>query len=179
MVVIDEHDIGKTEAQLLMDLIYESAGFRVPEHAIKYGKPEVLDARPEVMTDPNTYIPITVDSSHDKTLSGLNRGVMYRRRDILKHVCTLDLDLEFTTWPTTLGQVIIDHLNPQLDYPLRMTDFEDYEITDENTDRIIIKAAEHSLFWTGSATLNITPPGQEYFVLVENPFLEGFTQWQP
>ena len=61
MVVIDEHDIGKTNIQILMDLIYEFQGIKIPEEHIRYGKPMPLDARPEIMDDPNTFIPCHIN----------------------------------------------------------------------------------------------------------------------
>jgi hypothetical protein len=177
MVIIDEHDIGKTKYQLLTDLIYESTGQRIPLNSIEYGHPSELDARPDVLTDPNTFIPIKVSGVYDVRLFGPHRGFMYRRRSLFDHLSGVDLDIEFTDWPTTLHQVILDQINPQLRYPLRAEDFVDYQITDEDTNNIVIRAAEHSLFWCGSADVAIPPPNSSNFILVENRFLDGFNVW--
>ena len=179
MITIDENDIGKTELELLTDLIYESTGQRAPQCAIEYGKPVELDARPDILTDPNTYIPFIACSCWDTRLSSKPTGFLYRRRYLTDHFSGIDLHLEFTTWPTTLHQVIIDQINPQLHYPLRIHDFIDYEITDENTNSLRIEAAKHSLFWTGSVTISIPPPDSSNFILVENRSLDGFRQWAP
>lgn len=179
MVVIDEHDLHKTRIEILMDLVYESTGMRIPQHEIKYGQPIELDQRPDLMTDPNTFIPVRINPDYNYRLAGYQRGFMYRRRYLTEHFAGLELDLEFTVWPTTLRQIIMDQINPQLRYPLQPEDFVDYEITDESTDVLLIKTQPHSLFWTGSINVNIVPPGQEYFVLVEQPYLSGFNQWQP
>jgi hypothetical protein len=179
MVIIDEHDIGKTKLQLLTDLIYESTGLRVPLCAIKYGNPSELDARPDILTDPNTYIPIRVCDCYDAKLFGPNRGFLYRRRYLIDHFSGVDLDLEFTDWPTTLHQIILEQINPQLRYPLNIDDFVDYPIVDEFTDSLTIQAASNSLFWIGSVVVGMSPPGSSNFILVENRSLDGFNQWVP
>lgn len=178
MIIIDEHDIGKTEEQLLTDLIFEATGQRIPTNVIKYKQPSALDSRPDIPTDPNTYIPFNAEIEYDIRLSGNNRGFLYRRRSLSEHFANIDLDLEFDTWPTTLHDVIINQINPILSYPLKLHDIIDYVIDDENTNSLVIHASPKSLFWVDSAIVSIVPPNSSNFVLVENRFLNGFNEWQ-
>lgn len=176
MVVIDEHDLGKTKIQLLMDLLYESTGQRIPEHRIKYFEPSELDARPDVPTDPNTFIPIRIDPTYDYNLSQL-AGFLYCRRELASHFAGIDLELEFTEFPTTLHEVVLNQINPQLTYPLDCTDFVDYEITDVNTTSLNLVAKKGSFIWIGKASVAISPPDTGFYILVDNPYLTGFNPY--
>lgn len=176
MVIIDEHDLGKTKVELLMDLLFESTGRRIPEKWITYGDPSELDARPEVLTDPNTFIPATVDGTYDFNLANALRGFMYRRRDLKKHFEGVTLNLTFPTWPMTLHQIIETQINPQLKYPLAVTDFVDYEITDRETTNLKIQAHPHSWFWFNEVDIAIVPPPEHFFVLFEIPHMPGFVK---
>lgn len=178
MVVIDEHDLGKTKIQVLMDLIYESTGLRIPEHRIKYGKPVALDQRPDLDLDPNTYIPVKIDQVYDYHLSE-QAGFMYRRRSLKEHLHGVTLNLSFPRFPITLHELILEVINPQLKYPLNCSDFIDYEITDPETDHLKIVAHPESLLWYGDGgDIPIEPPGNQFLILVENPFLTGFYPYQ-
>ena len=93
-IIINESDIGKTEIQLLMDLIYESAGIRVPQQKIVYGKPQEMDFRPDVADDPNTFIPVVIDQDYDDRFTPTsNNGLLYRRRDIATHFILPSYDI--------------------------------------------------------------------------------------
>lgn len=173
MVVIDEHDIGKTKIQILMDLLYESTGLRTPEDKIQYGHPKALDARPEVLDDPNTFIPVRIDQNYDDRLSRQS-GFLYRRRDIGTHFKDRPIQLSFPRFPITLHEIILEQMNPQLSYPLDVTDFIDYKITDPETDTLKIVAHPESFIWCNQGVMAIEPPSEEFFVLVANPWLDGF-----
>ncbi len=177
MVIIDEHDLGKTEIQLLTDLIYESTGVRIPEERISYGDPSELDARPDVELDPNTFISAKIDPTYDYGLSVRQIGFLYRRRYIAKHLEGIQFTLKFNRWPMRLSDIVSEQINPYLRYPLSTKDYVDYEITDRNTSRLKIAANPKSLFWIGSQSMAIMLPGTELFKIVDIEELTGFNQY--
>ena len=68
-VIIDENDIGKTNIELLTDLIYETNKLRIPEDKIKYGLPMDLDTRPDNLYDHNTFVPFKIDPDYNYHLA--------------------------------------------------------------------------------------------------------------
>lgn len=175
MVIIDEHDLGKTKIQILMDLIYESTNTRIPEQWIQYGKPHKLDARPDDPYDPNTFIPVKIDHRYNDVLSK-NAGFMYRRHSLQTHLA--GVVWEFPSFPTTLRHLVAQVVNPQLGYPLDVNDIKDYVIDDPQTNQVVISAVDDSFLWmSGANGFAIAPPGDEFFILVEDPLLTGFNPY--
>ena len=134
-VLINEQDITKSKKEILLDLLYESQGFRFPYHWLIQGIPQVLDAVPTNLWDPNTFLPIELKPGYRDDLVG-DLGVLYRRRSIKEHLAQLGLTmLRFTDFPTTIHAVVQELINPHLNYPLSLEDFVDGEVTDPTATR--------------------------------------------
>lgn len=175
-VVIDEHDIGKTKIQLLTDLLYETNGLRVPEDRIKYGDPQPLDARPDLLWDPNTFIPFRIDPTYDDRYSR-NAGFMYRRLDLKDYVGSHDFQVQITHFPFRISEVL-DQINAQLPFPLDLNDIVDYEFSAPNTVKFDLVANPKSVLWTGKTGIAMNPLDPTFFKLVPLPFLPGFLVYE-
>ena len=173
-VLINEEDIPKTKKEILLDLLYEAQGFRFSYHWLIQGIPRVLDAVPANPWDPNTFLPIELKPGYRDDWAG-DLGVLYRRRSIKAHLAQYNIaNLRFTKFPTTIHQVVEDLINPHLNYPLNTEDFVDGEITDPEVNNLVIQAREDSLIWCDAGPVTVVPPGDDFFVLVKNVYIDGF-----
>lgn len=179
MVVIDENDVGKTQEEVLMDLIYEQFGHRIPLDKIKFGKPREVDARKDLWWDANTFIPARIDQAYDDRFSGANNGFMYRRRSMAYHFTKYDFSgVIVPHLPIKLSE-LLPQINAILPYPLEERDVVDktYTSIEEVEAGITLEANPESLLWCkghdfvpnttvleGIAILDITDlPGFNYY----------------
>lgn len=179
MVVIDEHDVGKTREQVLMDLIYESTRRRIPLDRIQFGKPKELDARKDLPKDPNTFIPVWIDPLFDDRFSTPGCGIMYRRRNITHHCREYDFSgVTPTQLPVKISD-LLDQINEVMPYPLVMDDLIDVEYTtvEQLEAGITLTAHPESLLWINKHTF---VPNMEFFTgesMIEVTDLPGFNYY--
>lgn len=181
MVIIDEKDIGKTKEELLMDLIAEWLGERIPLDKIVYGLPEELDQRPDLPYDPNTFVPARVDIRYDDRYSEQGSGFMYRRRSIVEHLAGCDLS---TITPLKLPFTIhdlIDQINKCVPYPIDKDDLVNhkYETKEDYENGIHIQAHPHSYLWMDGEKVKIDDRWIDGIPLLKNTRLNGFFKWKP
>lgn len=181
MVIIDEKDIGKTKEELLMDLISEWLGERIPLDKIKYGLPEELDQRPDLPYDPNTFVPAKVNIQYDERYSEMGSGFMYRRRSIVEHLAGCDLS---TITPLKLPFSIhdlIEQINKCVPYPIDKDDLVDYkyETKEDYENGIRIQAHPHSYLWMDGETVKIDDRWIDGIPLLTVTRLIGFFKWTP
>lgn len=172
MVVIDEHDLGKTTIQLLTDLIYESEGFRIPEQKINYGKPQALDVRPDILTDANTFVPVRVQDDYDDRYP-IGSGLMYRRRELGDHFPDIMYHVYTTTASFRLYE-LLDQLNLQISYPLTSADVLDQALNLANSEVITLRANPDSYIWINNATIRVTVHTEARLDLLTVTDLTGF-----
>lgn len=178
MVVIDEHDIGKSKLDLLTDLIYESYGRRIPLDKVKYGHPQELDVRPDILDDPNTFIPATIDINYCGNRSP-DAGFMYRRRTLKEYFDDNPVNVAITTFPISIRQLLVDQINPQLPFPIDPLDIKDDQVTDPTLGTIRIRPVSDSFIWCTNFDLTVTPLDPDYFKLVTIQSLNGFNEYVP
>ena len=178
MVVINEEDVGKTPEQVLIDLIYEALGFRIPVDKVKFGKPKMLDARKDLAKDPNTFIPARVDPRYDARYSSSTSGFMYRRRNITHHCRVYDFSrVAPTKLPFKISDVL-SQINEVMPYPLQMRDLINHEYkTVEEARHMKLTAHPESLLWISEHTF--TPSmayldGKDLFPITQ---LDGFNYY--
>jgi hypothetical protein len=173
-VVINAQDVGKTDIELLMDLIYETAGIRVPEQKITYGKPTVLDVRPDITGDSNTFIPIVIDADYDDRFpADAGKGLLYRRRELSEHFSEASYTI-FTQLASVKLYAILSQLNAVLSYPLTTKDVLDQTIDTSEATSLTILANPDSYIWTGSAIITVNIIGDDLVELLTISDLEGF-----
>lgn len=176
MVVIDENDIGKTKEEILIDLLYEATGKRIPLNKIKHGVPFELDVRKDLKTDPNTYIPVKVDQEYDDRYSSDTSGIMYRRRNIAQHCenCTF-ITVKPSTLPFNISSYL-DRINENLPYPIDLEDIVDhtYSTLDEIENGVLLEATPSSLLWSGKNRLIIDLGYLTGDPFISNTIMDGF-----
>lgn len=180
MVVIDERDINKTREELLMDLLYEATGERIPLEHIKFGKPQELDARPDLDDDPNTFIPAKVNPRYDSRYNYKGSGFMYRRRSIYAHMrgCVFD-GITPTHLPFKVSD-LLDQINHCLPYPIKKEDIVDYEYTSLEQlkgNTIRLQAHPESLIWCEGGEIPIDKRILTNEPIVSVFLLDGFKEW--
>lgn len=150
MVVIDEHDVGKTKEEVLMDLIYEATGRRIPLDKVKFGKPQEVDVRKDLKLDPNTFIPMRVDPGYDNRYNTPETGVLYRRRSLKEHLeGVVFQQVLVEKFPVRVSQ-LLEQINYQLKYPISETEIQEYQYdTAEQLEKfgLYLMATPESLLW--------------------------------
>lgn len=183
MIVIDEKDISKQQEEVLLDLIYEATGQRIPLSKIKFGLPDSVDPRKDLDLDHNTFISAYVDPSYDSRYWKDGSGFLYRRRVISEH--TLDVDfsnVQPLTLPFNITDVL-DQINTRMLYPIHQNDIVDYEyksLEDVVQKGIHLKANPHSLLWIGGMHIHVNVSkidGND--PLISNINIDGFNEWHP
>ena len=178
-VVIDENDIGKTDIQILMDLIYETNKVRIPEEHIVYGKPSALDQRPEILTDENTFIPVRINRDYDAEYAKAE-GFLYRRQDLGQYFEGITITITATDFPFTVRSIWDAQVKPFLPFPIDKKDIEDYLFTDLHTNKLTVHAVAGSLLWCGTVHLVLNPINPAFFELCPvTAYLPGFTEYTP
>lgn len=181
MVIIDEHDINKTKEEILMDLIYESTGQRIPLPHVRFGKPQELDQRPDLKFDPNTFIGARVNPRYDNRYNSAGSGFMYRRRSIIEHMrgCVFD-GVAPAQLPFRVSE-LLPQINHCLPYPISAEEIVDYEYTtlEEAADGIKLKAHPDSLLWCDSGYVPFDDRLITGKPLITVTNLPGFFEWFP
>lgn len=179
MVVIDAGDIGKSREEVLLDLIYESTGERLPLDKVTIGKPREVDKRKDLNLDPNTFIPVKVNPSYDSRYSANGSGFLYRRRDIAIYVEDCDFGLVSPMGFPFNTTDLLEQINLLLEYPIFADDIVDHKYsTIAQVNRgIRLKMHPHALLWTGEVTIYVNTHYLEGGLLVQFTELNGFTEW--
>lgn len=177
MVVIDEHDIGKSREELLMDLIYETNGQRVPLDKIKFGKPYKVDQRPDLEFDANTFIPVVIDSAYDDRFGVGIGGLMYRRHDLGQYTKNVDLTAVAPLFLPFTVHDILDQINALLPYPIDPLEVVNYEYkTMEQVEfGVTMQARKEAYIWFHGVHFKVDTSLLEGRPLITNTSLIGFT----
>lgn len=179
MVVIDENDVGKTREEVLMDLIYEGTGERIPLDKVKFGKPSEVDQRLDRDLDPNTFIPCQVNQEYDARYWVHGSGFLYRRRCIIQHTAQSDFSkVRPIALPFKILDVL-DQINEFMPYPIGASDVINYEYKtiEEVHAGITLRAAPESLLWIRGKTFTVDTSALEGGPLIQITDLDGFNEW--
>jgi hypothetical protein len=181
MTVIEfilRYNFDRPEIEILLDLIYiQNQDYRLEPHVVKFpSDPVVLDIRPEILDDENTFIAAVVDKNYDYRLDPANTGFLYRRLPLaaLKNstgTTIIPPALPFKTYD------ILDQINQQLGSQLTENDLENIEYTtSEEIGTIVAKPT--SKIWLGWREIDIDGFGalKQFF---DQKFLDGFIPWSP
>lgn len=177
MVVIDEHDIGKSREELLMDLIYETNGQRIPLDKIKFGKPYKVDQRPDLDNDANTFIPVEIDPAYDDRFGNGTGGIMYRRHDLGLYTKNADLTVVIPLFLPFTVHDILDQINALLPYPIDPLEIINYEYkTIEQAEfGVTMQARKEAYIWFHGVHFKVDTSYLTQKPLINNPTLIGFT----
>lgn len=179
MVTIDNDDLGKTRYEVLMDLIYESAGIRIPLDKIVFGAPFELDKRKDLELDPNTFVPVRVNPRYDARYSASGAGIMYRRRNLAKHIAGLNMkQVTPLALPFKISDVL-DQINAIVPYEFQLEEIVNYEYKtlEEAKAGIRLQARPDSLLWFDGKTFLVNVKTIGGAPLIENTVLDGFNEY--
>lgn len=172
-VIINIADAGKTTIQLLTDLIFESEGIRYPESKIKYGDVQVLDARPTVLDDPNTFLPFWTKSDFDdRFVQGA--GILYRRRELSSHFVNVGTIHIYTPELTFKIHDVLEQINLYLSYPLTADDVMNSTIDASTATTLDLISNPLSYIWINGASAQLAIHAEDKLDLLSQPNLDGF-----
>lgn len=149
--------LGRPSEALALDLINYFNQTTLDTFDFSYGRTGVVDQRPEILDDQDTFVPVVVDLSQDSHYTPHNDfrqdGFLYKRLSIEELVAGRALSViapapTYTTWDL-LGQ-----LNHQLQSQLSHRDVVDahHSATDA---QVLVRIAADSLAWTGEFAVNV------------------------
>ena len=153
--------LGRPSEALALDLINYFNNTTLNTFDFSYGQTAVVDVRPEILDDQDTFVPVVVELSYDYHYTPHNDlrqdGFLYKRLDIAelldgRTLVVIAPSPTYTTWDL-LGQ-----LNYQLQSQLSHRDIVDtrHSATDA---QVLVRIAGDSLAWTGEfvVTVDQTP----------------------
>jgi hypothetical protein len=182
MVVIDEKDVGKTREEVLMDLIYEGIGDRVPLDKVRFGLPQELDQRRDLDLDANTFIAARVDPRYDARYASAGSGFMYRRRNIINHADGCDFSQVAPMAIPFKMSDILDQINACMPYPIQVSDIIDYTyrtLAEVEAKGVRLQAHPESLLWIKGAEFLVNTAYINGQPLINVRELDGFNEWVP
>lgn len=181
MVIIDEHDVGKSREQLLMDLIYETNGARIPLDKIRFGKPREVDPRIDLDDDPNTFIPAVINPEYDNRFPPSEGGFMYRRRSLALYVEDKDFSAITPLYLPFKISDLLEEINSVLPYGFQIEELVDHEYTTvEQVEKgIVIEARKDAYIWFSKVKAFINTSKISGGPLISNVWLNGFNAYEP
>lgn len=152
-------NFDRPEEEIVIDLVYRSNKYRLEAPIVEFGAVKVLDQRPEIEDDPNSYISAAVDRNFDYRLVPGETGFMYTRIPLaaipgMEDVIIQPLAIPFKTYD------ILDQINAQLGLQLTEDDLENTEYLTMDDD-FTITAKPQSKVWVGWRFVDVLGGGKK------------------
>jgi hypothetical protein len=164
------YDLNQPAKDILLDLIYFSNGIRFYDEEVEFGIPQALDPRPDLDSDPNTFIPIDVPQTVDSRYEG-NTGFMYRRLG-LADITPVGTAILVPSFPVTTYQ-LLGALNAYYGTQWTQDDLVNYAYLSESNP-MTIQFQPGSLCYQGEGLAG--PIAMDLSQLVNVTDLDGFTE---
>lgn len=166
---LEDYNFNRESEKIALDMIYVSTKIRIPESKIKFQIPRVLDIRPDIDDDPNTFVNGFVDRGFDFRIAGVT-GFMYRRLPL--NYITQDEMIQIIpeVYPYSISD-ILSQINLSLHTNLTTTDILDLTYTGDDPD-ILLVANPDSIAWIGHLTIQVK--SQNLIPIVNETDLNGF-----
>lgn len=146
------YDYNKPAKDILLDLIFFSNGIRFRSDIVSFGLPQVLDQRPDIDSDANTFIPLSVNPDYDDRYEG-NSGLLYRR-GTLEDVVPREEGLVTTPdYPFTTID-LLPAINAHYGTQIESTDIIDQTYVSA-ADPLNVVFDPHALVWQGTSVVNL------------------------
>lgn len=140
--------LHRTSLEIALDLIFATTEIEFPADKVIFGIPQAIDVRPDIDTDPNTYIPVkwVADGFDYRYNPPADEGVLSNRIPL-----TLLTPLEEIEFKEPIAfkftiHSILDKINAKLNAQLTKDDVVDIAY-EGNNDFIIVRASYKSLVW--------------------------------
>lgn len=169
-LLLQGYNFNRSAESIALDMIFLSTGFRIPAAKIKFEDPVVMDIRPDIDDDPNTYVMSHVDRNFDRRIGG-RTGFLYRRLPLELLAPTIpDININAPHLPFKTSDVL-DQINQLLKTRLTMNDLVEFNYLAPNNQMVVL-ANPKSLAWVGQIVLGVNtgyvPP------IVNQTDLSGF-----
>lgn len=163
-------NFNRKSIQIALDMIFVATRYRIPDSKIIFYTPRVMDMRPDIDDDPNTFIDSFVDRSFDRVIGG-KTGFLYRRLPL----DLIEQDSEIPIVPSSYPYSISDIL-PQINASLKVQ-FSERDLLDltysGDDEEILLIANPDSTTWIGDLIIHVKPNHVEPIVTQSD--LSGFT----
>lgn len=150
--LVSEGDFNRPSEAIALDLIYVANGFKFPLAQAKFGIPRMLDQRPDILTDENTFVPADVAAEVDDRFPG-ETGFLYTRLDLSVLPDAAGVELTPVQYPFRVSEVLFQ-INAAWGTQLTERDILD-ELIVSPVLEWTIKAAPTSLVWLGERVFSI------------------------
>ena len=164
------YNFNRKSELICLDMLYLSIKIRIPEPKIKFQIPRVMDVRPDIDDDPNTFVDAFVDRTFDIRVAG-NQGFLYRRLPLDYIEQDPEVKINPPQFPFKVSD-ILNQINASLNTSLTMHDLLDLEYVGDETT-ITLVANPDSLAWIGTKEISIETNNVTPIVSVND--LSGFT----
>lgn len=145
--------LHRSTLEIAIDLIYAASGVEFPIDKVVFGKPREIDVRPDLPTDPNTFVGVKVAREFDYRYNPPGTdGFMYTRIPLT--LITPRVTVSFvqpTTFPFTTHS-ILNQINAKLNTKLLPEDVENDKYL-APSGSIVVRAASTSLVWLGEISI--------------------------
>lgn len=166
------YNFNRKSELICLDMIYLTIQIRIPESKIKFNIPRVMDIRPDIDDDPNTFINVVVDRLFDKRIAG-NQGFMYRRLPLDYITQDTSIKIKPSQYPFKVSDVL-NQINASLNSNLTMQDLLDLTYVGDESEIVLVTNPD-SLAWIGTKTVQIKPNAVLPIVTVQD--LSGFVAY--
>lgn len=144
--------LNRSTLDIALDLMFVATNIRFPADKIIFGKPRVVDMRPDLVEDPNSYVPLKwIDPKFDYRFNTpANDGILYYRLPF--SLIEPRENITFTE-PNTFAfstHSILDKINTKLGVQFTVSDIVNIKYEGE-TNFITIIPHEDSLVWMGDS----------------------------
>lgn len=167
---LGRRNLNRPALEILVDLIRMYCAYEVSLAHTTFKTPIVLDQRPDLATDANTFVPADIDSAWDANFPGDNGFAYYRLPiGLLNGPTGIVVDLTAQTAPLGVHDVL-ELINTAAGVQLTVQDVENTPITDTSAP-VVLKAHPSSLVWNNAAVPQFGPVELADLVVRELPGL--------
>lgn len=171
---IGDRDFNRSSEAIALDLIFLANQYRAPVEKVTFGLARHLDQRPEILDDPNTFVPVKIDQEFDDRFSNGDDGFMYRRLPLSILIQGIIEDIQPPFFPFYTSD-ILDQINEVFKTQFTMKDLVEVKYH-RNDPEFILTAHPSSLVWVEGTVMQVNR-GDPIPPIVTVPYLSGFTPY--
>jgi hypothetical protein len=158
-------DLSQSSKQIALDSIYDIIKYHIPEHEVKFGRPQPLDLDKQNDLDENTYIPAVVTDQFDYRFNNNKSGFLYRRVR-LSELQNKNITIRPPEYPFKITD-LLDQINEAAGTQLTEADLVGEVIQTEITN-LTLNAHPYSIAWIGSLDVLVQEIAMTIFRTMEN-----------
>jgi hypothetical protein len=153
LVQLTGEDLLKSHKQIVLELIFESQGFKFPADKIELGEIVAVDQRPEIPWDFNSTVRVVVKDEFFDQLNSPESALYYRRFDVAEHYGQPPPVIQ----PLSAPYSVFDYLpmiNAGLSYPFAESDIINH-VYERANKTLVLEAHPDSLIFSGQLRIHV------------------------